>query len=247
MSDSFHPDLRDLFLDNLMSEERADELLKTADDREALIRDRDLQDQIDLAMMSEFDFDVPTVDQIIDSIQVEAPTKPTSGTRRQFIQLVLAASLLLVAGGVVWNFWLRPIDRIVVFQSEPLVDVYSDLVERDFVPYYECHDEQRFAEVFSKRQGQALVLADLPDDRRMLGISYLGGLSRDTTAMLCKVSEKEVIVFVDQKGKDNPAMATAGNGLQVFREERDGLVFYEVSPFESAKMIQFMKTASERE
>lgn len=242
MSDSFHPELRDLFLDGLLAKQQVDELLENAEDREDLIREKSLQDEIDLGLRSSFQFDVPDTDQIIDRLIVESPAQSNPASRRQFIQLVLAASLLLAAGGIVWKFWLPGGGTEVVFKSQPLVEVYSDLVDREFVPYYECDDQQRFAEVFAKRQNQPLVLADLPDGQSMLGLSYLGGLSRDTTAMLCIVDEQKVIVFVDRIENDDQEMALDGDGLRVFREERDGLVFYEVTPLDVARMTEFMKS-----
>jgi hypothetical protein len=75
----------------------------------------------------------------------------------------------------------------------------------------------------------------------MLGLSYPGGLSRDTTAMLCKVDGKPVMVFVDRPSKDQPlAVEHADAKTHVFRQERDGLVFYEVTPLDGPKVAGAM-------
>ena len=75
----------------------------------------------------------------------------------------------------------------------------------------------------------------------MLGLSYAGGLSRDTTAMLCRVDGQPVMVFVDRLANDLPlAWANDKSGVHVHRVVRDGLVFYEVTPYESDRVIDYL-------
>src|SRR5690606_42083595 len=108
-------------------------------------------------------------------------------------------------------------------------------------------EADRFAAVFDRRQGQPLKLLPLPKGIEMLGISYPGGLSRDSTAMLCRVDGQPVIVLVDRATADRSDAIDNGNpALHVFREERDGLVFYEVTPFDSARVIEYLAIASNR-
>jgi len=127
------------------------------------------------------------------------------------------------------------------FEPRPVAEIYTEIVEAGFEPYYECHDNERFQETFAMRQDVPLRLAQLPQNSRMLGLSYPGGLSRDTTAMLCEVDEQPVMVFVDQLEKDNPlADQNEDSSLNVFREVRDGLVFYEVTPLERPTMTQYL-------
>ena len=79
----------------------------------------------------------------------------------------------------------------------------------------------------------------------MLGLSYVGGLSPDTTAMLGQVDGKRVMVFVDRAGADRPEAIVSSDGkLRVFRQARDELVFYEVTPLERPRMIEFLAPAS---
>ena len=80
----------------------------------------------------------------------------------------------------------------------------------------------------------------------MLGLSYLGGTSRQSTAMLGEVDGHQVIVFVDRDSATQPDTSTEeADGLNVFVVERDGLVFAEVSPLEEAKLIQYLKVLDE--
>jgi hypothetical protein len=138
-----------------------------------------------------------------------------------------------------------------VFAARPLVDVYREVVADGFEPYYECREADRFADTFARRQGQPLQLLPLPAGVRMLGLSYPGGLSRDTTAMLCHVDGQPVMVFVDRAGADQPTADDrpttgegAGGATQVFRVERHGLVFYEVTPLALPRVVDFLAPAS---
>ena len=87
-----------------------------------------------------------------------------------------------------------------------------------------------------------MTLAEMPADRYMVGLSYLGGSSRESTAMLCEVKDRPVLVFVDlAENYDEKVMKIPdGSPLSVFSTEKFGLVFYEVNPFEEATMIDYM-------
>ena len=80
----------------------------------------------------------------------------------------------------------------------------------------------------------------------MLGLSYVHGLSRKTTAMLCYVDGKPVVVFVDRAENDQPGVAeTPAEGVHIFRDERDGLVFYEVTPYDDARVTKLLEPLNE--
>jgi hypothetical protein len=129
------------------------------------------------------------------------------------------------------------------FEPTPLAQVYHTTVRQGFEPYYECEEPERFAQVFESRQGQPLQLLAMPSGSRMLGLSYPGGLSRNTTAMLCKMDGEPVMVFVDRARADQPHAAevpAAYAGTHVFRQERHGLVFYEVTPLEAPRALDYL-------
>src|SRR5262249_13346397 len=141
---------------------------------------------------------------------------------------------------VIWNFDSRP-GTVPHFEPVPLAQIYKQTVKAGFEPYYECRDDERFAETFESRQGIPLQLSNMPIGSMMKGLCYPGGLSRETTAMLCDVDGAPVMVFVDRDEKDRKgAMKNSDPELHVFREERDGLVFYEVTPLDEPTMIEHL-------
>lgn len=169
---------------------------------------------------------------------------PDQRARRiaQIILLAMAACLAWVVVG--WQLERGPTFSP-YFGPKPLSSVYREVLVSGFEPYYECKEPDRFANTFLRRQGQALELASLPVGSRMLGLSYPGGLSRETTAMLCKVDQQPVIVFVDRVENDRPLDNDADEeGLHLHRETRHGLVLYEVSPFSQPRMLKYLVPVS---
>ena len=83
----------------------------------------------------------------------------------------------------------------------------------------------------------------MPQGTRMLGLSYPGGISRNTTAMLGEVDGKQVMVFVDDADNRDQVIASVDqdSNLNVFPVEKNGLVFCEVTPLSDPKMIQYFK------
>ena len=172
--------------------------------------------------------------------------------RRLAIAATIAASVALMVSMLPWNG--DSTDQP-FFEPRALAQVYREEVEHGFRPYYICEDEERFADTFRKRQDVSLRLKATPDDRKMLGLSYTGGLSSQTTAMLCRVlgpdtktdaslddDGEPVIVFVNRKAIDNQRLATSeASGLHVHRAELDDLVLYEVSPFSVPTMLKYLE------
>lgn len=154
-----------------------------------------------------------------------------------------AAAALLIA--LAWG-QRGPRNVAPFFEPTPLVALYQEAVDQGFEPYYECEEPERFAAVFAKRQGLPLELESMPPGSRMLGLSYPGGLSRDTTAMLCEVDGEPVMVFVDRLDADRQAAAITaeGGGLRVFRSELSGLVLYEVTPLDKPRAASYLAAVS---
>ena len=120
--------------------------------------------------------------------------------------------------------------------------IYRETIESGFRPYYFCEDEDRFRLTFEKRQIVPLRLAQMPSDRRMVSLSYLGGLSRNTTAILCYSASKPVVVFVDRLETDtSTAVDDADPDVNVLRKQLGDLVLYEVTPLESATIVEFLE------
>ncbi|MGI9427620.1 MAG: anti-sigma factor family protein [Bythopirellula sp.] len=168
-------------------------------------------------------------------------SKSESSDSKSTLRIALVALAAVLAWILVAWQWDTASVQTPYFERRPMAEVYHEILESGFEPYYECRDDQRFSDTFLRRQGQALSLAALPPGSQMLGLSYAGGLSRETTAMLCRVDGKPVMVFVDQLENDAPLALQHDSGkTNVYRVARDGLVFYEVTPFGSARVIEYL-------
>ena len=228
----------ELFLDDQLSQEERDVFLADFGDHPKVREQLAIQQQIDDGLRSIFQFessDIVNENDLVQRIQSTEPTAPNISRRNWY---ALAAMILIsVVAGLLWlnsNNGPNP-----VFQERSLASIYQDAIRRGFTPYYICDDPERFAEEFRRRQGRALALAKMPDNMKMLGISYLGGLSRQTTAMLCDVDGHSVIVFVDKAEFDSKRFRNeSAEGLTIRRTENDGLVFYEVAPIPGTQMTE---------
>ena len=233
------------YLDGLMSrQERIDFETQLAAHPE-LMKQVEVQAQIDASLGRLFPHRELSTDDLsgirtqTDLAEVaSAPTPIKSSTTTRAALLGLAAVIAWIL--VVWQLQDRP-DKAPFFQPRPVVQVYQEILDNGFQPYYECREEDRFADTFERRQGIPLVLNKLPEGSHMLGLSYAGGLSRDTTAILCHVDDQPVVVFVDRLESDL-ALATEdfSSDLSVHRIVKNRLVFYEVTPFETATIIGYL-------
>ncbi|MFO0912907.1 MAG: hypothetical protein U0795_08115 [Pirellulales bacterium] len=182
---------------------------------------------------------------LIDAAEIAPAT--SSGARgwhdwQRWLSVAAACLLLMgtfwgIRGWVGLNGSIQP-----YFESRPLTTLYTESVREGFQPYYFCEDAERFAATFARRQQVPLELAAMPPDRRMIGLSYSGGFTRDTTAILCQVHDRPVVVYVDRRAVDRPEIAQPdpNQDLFVHRRELGDLVMYEVSPFDSAQILDYL-------
>jgi hypothetical protein len=208
-----------------------------------------LQSRIEGALGRMFDVLPPSEEALAallarkPAVQLGAADR-AAATRRRAIGWAAALATAAAIGAIaLWKPWAASIPHS-HFTPQPLATLYRMAVKQGFEPYYECDDPERFAQTFAHRQNIPLALLPMAAGSRMLGLSYLGGLSPDTTAMLCMVDEKPVIVFVDRAMADVPtAIAELGPDLHAFRRADHGLVIYEVTPLEEAKVIDSLAPA----
>jgi hypothetical protein len=221
----------------------------------ALRRQANLQQRIDGSLRRMFEVPRPSIERALSAVTSAESAKASLATEARALRseppearsfrgywiaagIASAAAVAWVVATVAWN---RPSGDEPYFAVRPLVDVYRDAVASGFEPSYECREADRFAATFRQRQGQPLALLAMPAGPRMLGLSYVGGLTRMTTAMLCLVDGEPVMVFVDRADADEPMAAVKDlEGLHIFREERDGLVFYEVTPLPEPRVTQLL-------
>ncbi|MEM8943890.1 MAG: hypothetical protein AAGD11_01810 [Planctomycetota bacterium] len=235
-------DRLEAFLDGLLSPDEAAEFKRIAANDPLLQREIELQQSIDASLARSFV--APTAPRdILQLAQQEdlEPVEPASmhgtsgGTskQRRMVLMVLAASIAWAVAG--WRMYVASNDD--GYQELALADIYQECVDGGFQPKWVCDDDREFAETFQKRQGQPLLLK--PDSQDlMVGLSYLKGISAKTTTMLARVEGEPVLVFVDSLDRDTkPEKPSWGSGLNLFRQELDGLVLYELSPLAEPRVL----------
>ena len=236
----------EMYLDGLMSQEEKaefEQLLKSDSDAAGQV---ELQREIDIRLRRKFPPSAVVaadIEQLVSGSQrpdvdVELPshTRP----RRWLLGVFGGLAATVACALFVWQ-WGGQRDLQPYFRPRPLAEIYRETVESGFRPYYFCEDDDRFQLTFAKRQNVPLRLAEMPAERRMIGLSYSGGLSRDTTAILCFTQEKPIVVFVDRSETDTSiATDDLDPNLHLFRKQLGDLVLYEVSPLETATILDFL-------
>lgn len=230
------------YLDGLLSpEERQSFELELADDPQ-LRRDCELQREIDASLTRTFVAPAPPSNILAiaereastgESVQLADRNQEEQKKRRRIIVAVLAASVAWLVVGL--KMYQSSTDD--GYQQVALADIYEQCVDSGFRPKWVCDDDREFAETFQRRQGVPLLLKDEARDV-MVGLSYLKGISAQTTTMLARVEGEPILVFVDTQKRDakleNPSWLS---GLKLFRLELGELVLYEVSPFSEARVL----------
>ncbi|WP_428306168.1 anti-sigma factor family protein [Lacipirellula sp.] len=241
-------ELLEKFLDNLMNDDERASFSGALQENPARQAEAKLQQRIDDSLQRMFAITTPPTTNPIITPTLDAKSgerlasRPVGQWRRGAV-VALAASLMIAAAlTLAWQSARRGGLDVA---ARPLVDIYRNAVTSGFEPTYECHEPERFAATFERRQGEPLRLLELPANMRMLGLAYTGGLSRNATAMLAYVDDAPVMVFVDRSENDLQQAVQEAGGIHVFREERDGLVFYEVTPLESPRVTPFLARATE--
>lgn len=175
-------------------------------------------------------------------------TDATLPPPRSFWRSRRGVSLLVAAACVGWLLFVWQLvprgKKQAPFEPQPLAMLYDQAVQSGFEPYWECPPE-RFTATFQQRQQAPLQMAEMPEDRRMLGLAYPGGLSRDTTAILCRVDDQPVMVFVDRLANDRTVSEDdRWPEVHIHRKMLGPLVLYEVSEFDQPQMLNFLTLAS---
>jgi len=132
-------------------------------------------------------------------------------------------------------------DPMPVGPQRSLVQIYNQTVDSGFNPYYDCKDPVHFAREFRKRQGVPLELLPMPEGLAMAGLARPGGISRESTAMLGSSDGEPIMVFVDRLDRDSSYVTdqVGTEGCNIFRVEKFGLVFYEVSRLDEPRLIDY--------
>ncbi len=165
---------------------------------------------------------------------------PGRGWRVVARRLAVAAAL---AGGTfgAWQIWdfVRPGSH----SANPYVQqpwrsfetVYRDKIADGFQPAWVCKDDKEFADSFWAIHRQRLLLGELPEGTKALGLAYSNSITPRTSYLLAQASGERLIVFVDRIERDTQQPAPAG--LHLFRRQIGKLVLYELSPLDEAALL----------
>jgi hypothetical protein len=233
----------DAYLDGTLTVEERDEFAREISINELLRSAVELQCQVDESLSRRFS--VPEAPrELLAKLRQSVDIAPApKRVRRRWLKMVcLAVAASIVWAMLAWHFFGTGTGIPRYTPNLPLNAIYEKCVADGFRPKWVCDDPKEFASTFSARQGQGLLLADLPAGTKMEGLTYCGGLSRYTTTMLGRVDGLPVMVFVDRTSADtHPTLPPGETKLHLFRKETGPLVIYELTPFDQPEVSEYLQ------
>lgn len=232
-------DRLDAYLDGTLGPEARREVRARIADDPALQREVALQARIDESLRR--CCRAPDADVLLRKAGHAAPpARSAHGLIRKIARM--AAVIVVGVTAVLAVFWfVGPTGRPPGAQSYPLLGMegsYQALIAAGFQPDWRCETDKEFADTYSYRLGQALVLGQLPAGAEALGLSYSPAFSYNTIALLARVDGEPVVVFADVAGSvDGSAMEFSAPGVNVFRRQIGGIVLFEVTPLDRPTLL----------
>ncbi|HLO42506.1 MAG TPA: zf-HC2 domain-containing protein [Phycisphaerales bacterium] len=121
-------------------------------------------------------------------------------------------------------------------------ELYARLMKKQFRPAFKCENDAQFSAFLGDRFGTGAVLAQAPAVE-VLGWDYADGMLGEATAVIMtRVEGKEVVLVVDEEKYDR-TLPEPGQGLSMFRETCNRLVFYEITPLGDARVLPLVRAA----
>jgi hypothetical protein len=232
----------DAYLDGTLTMEERDDFTREISLNELLRSAIELQSHVDQSLSRLFAVpDAPR--ELVARLRQLADVAPAANVaRRRWLKVAsLAAAATIVWAMLAWHFFGSGTGAPHYNPNLPLNAIYEKCVAAGFRPKWVCDDPKEFASTFSARQGQGLLLADLPEGMKMEGLTYCGGLSRYTTTMLARVDGLPVMVFADRASADtHPTLPPGETKLHLFRKETGPLVIYELTPLDQPKVSDYL-------
>jgi hypothetical protein len=235
----------DAYLDKALTAEERDQISLEISSNAQLQAEIELQSCVDESLARLFAAPQPPHDLPLQIRRSAAATPIALPSRRGWLKLAaLATAATIVWGMLAWHFFVTGTSSPRYNPNLPLETIYERCVADGFRPKWVCEDEHEFAATFFARQGQGLLLADLPAGTKMKGLTYCGGLSRYTTTMLARVDGLPVMVFVDRGAADTqPTLPSGEIKLHLFRKELGPLVLYELTPLDRPRVSDYLYLA----
>lgn len=161
--------------------------------------------------------------------RIASPTRP--GWR-----LLAAAALLLFSLGVAWMAWVT-----VMGDSAPprltAAEFYHRKVSTGWKPSWVCRDNQEFADTFTQRMGQPLMIATLPAGLAAGGIDYGDVVTPQSIAVLGAADDQKILILVTRRDSDFRPPSSMDN-LRIFRREIGEFIMYEVTPLSESRLLE---------
>jgi len=118
---------------------------------------------------------------------------------------------------------------------------YRQRVGAGFTPTIQCDNEQQFAGGVWQRFDVPLLLASaLPSNVKALGFASSRSLSASTLMLLVKVDDQPVAVFIDRLSRDRVPELCDAPELKSHRRVLDPFVMYEISTFDTPKVLDHL-------
>lgn len=173
--------------------------------------------------------------------QIAVAPKSRAGWNR-WIGYAVAA--VIGIAGVVW--WSSTVPDPEARRILSAGQVLAVSMEGGFKPAFICKDDAEFIAVVKNRFGTGLLVAST-ETISVLGWAYSDTyaadiVSKNTLVLMAKVDGREVLVFMDRApGEHVLKKGDAPDGYRLFNRTVGGLVLYELTPFDSARVLDVAK------
>jgi hypothetical protein len=135
-----------------------------------------------------------------------------------------------------WKGWLGPEPSDVAANVS-----YTELVKGGLKPMWKCDSDEVFKKYTRENLGTAFTIAPAPGVE-VVGWTYASGLLDSSAQILmCRVDGKPSIVVMGKKDQDRAMHADVASGVKIHRQERFGLVMYELNQRDDAPILSHVK------
>ena len=155
--------------------------------------------------------------------------------------LILGALAAIIVSCVSWLAYTAFADPRRSFE-----DVYKDPVVARAIPSScgggDPHDTPAGETACTRMLGGLATMRKLPAGVEIIGIGVEAVLSKQTLVMRAKVDGRDVVVFADTPRNVDASAAKSkvgrrAGGLNVFLRQGNGLLLYEISPFDTPRLL----------
>lgn len=136
--------------------------------------------------------------------------------------MAMAAAVVLCAGGLAWFALQRP--------GGGAAGMYQRLAATGYKPDWVCRTEPEFRQFTSYQLGETFLVKAVPSVALIGWVYEKDVLGPRGAALMATVEGDHVVVVADRVLFDRKVGVPPESGLNVFRRQMGGLVFYEVTP-----------------